>query len=315
MGDEEAPVQVEMGNEVPAEDLDGMSKLDQILSQHSELRIHQKLNLLEAVTQGCCEQQNGYHIMAADDESLLLDAKEVSNGCARCCCAPLHSTMVYIHDPQTKENLLTLERPGCAFPMPQKFLGCCICCDSCKDGLTVYEGEVMGQPGDLQGPPPPLFSFQQQMFGGGCRPKIDVFTGKAESSSATHVITGPACWGGCSELCCVNTYTMDNAQGRTVAEVVHLTPKTLPDVVKEICTDTDKFKVSFQNCSLTEKKTALSAAFLLDYMFFEMDNGMLACKGFKQLDITCFFCFCFGCICPCKISLQKGEGGGGPATE
>jgi len=74
--------------------------------------------------------------------------------------------------------------------------------------------------------------------------------------------------------------------------------------------------IDWQETTTPEQKmTSLASLFLVDYMFFEMDNGMLACKGGKQLDITCCFCFCCGVLTPCKITCKKGEKEEEGATE
>merc|ERR1712232_71976 len=98
---------------------------------------------------------------------------------------------------------------------------------------------------------------------------------------------------------------------------VHLTPKDMQSIAEEICTDVDHFAVEFSsNTPAKDRVLALGATMLLDYMFFELDNGMLSCKGGQQLDITCCIIHCFGCFWPCKITLggesshEDEEGGG-----
>jgi hypothetical protein len=295
---------------------DKSRELAKILSETTSLEIHQKFDWVEAVSQGCCERNNSYKIHDKD-MTHILDAKEFSPGCTRCCCAPHHSTMVYIQKPDG-EKLLTIERVGCACPTPQKCLGgaCPVCMECCKDGINVYEGGVEGEAGKLESPPLPIFMLKEAACGGhkGLWPKLYVHKGQEDKPVGT--IQGPHCFGGCSELCMKATWNMTTAtpekpDGQQLAEIVHLTPKDCGEVCQEICTDTDKFRITYDDkAGQMDRTTALASSILVDYMFFEMDNGMISCKGGKSLEITCCFLNCFGMQCPCKLQLQ-GKGGGG----
>lgn len=295
------------------------NSLEGLLSKSNKLFIDQKLDLLEAVTQGICERANSYKIMTEEKEHILT-AKEVSPGLARCCCAPYHSTLITFERESDKEVLLTLERQGCNLPTCQRCPGCCCACmDFFKDNIKIYPGKVEGTVGELTDAPPPIAFIEQATCGGGIWPKLNIFPDGDNTGDSSHTITGPACFGGCSELCMTATYTIENNKtGTSSATLTHLTPKDAQAVMEEICTDVDHFAVEFNaGTSGKERVLSLGAAMLLDYMFFEMDNGMLSCKGGKQLDITCFIIHCFGCFCPCKITLggEKGGGEGGGDTE
>ena len=56
------------------------------------------------------------------------------------------------------------------------------------------------------------------------------------------------------------------------------------------------------NLNPYQKATELAALFMVDYMFFEQDNGMCKQQDGK-IKITCFICYCFGCLCPCNLVL------------
>jgi len=259
----EAPKQQEMGV------LEGAPDLTALIGSADKLFIHQKVGLLEGVTQGCFEQKNEYKILD-QNEQLIMQAKENSSCCTRMICAPNHSTMIYIEKPNG-ETLLSIERKGnqcCA--CPQKCLGCCcILTDCCKDGITVYPGKVEGDAGYLENAPTPISMLKQPVCGGGMWPKLDTYPKGDPSAEISHRFSGPCCFGGCSELCVTSTYKYQTVGGEDVGEIVHLTPKTCEDVCKEMCTDVDKFSVSFdQKATITDRATVLSGAFLIDYMFF-----------------------------------------------
>merc|ERR1719265_1105308 len=98
-----------------------------------------------------------------DKDEHVMTAQEKSPGCARCCCAPNHSTLVYIKKAGSDETWMTIERPGCGCP-PQKCIGggCpTLPMDCCKDGITVYDGYVEGEVGDLQNAPAPIVMLKE----------------------------------------------------------------------------------------------------------------------------------------------------------
>lgn len=231
-----------------------------------------------------------------------MHAKEDAGGCARCCCAPNHSTKVYITNTKTSDTILTIEREGLECPCPKKCLGNqMVCLDCCTDAIRVYEGHVEGDPGDLLGAPEPLVMIKQPICGGVFTPTLNVFPNGCEDAPFSHQITGPACFGGCSELCCKSSFEYKAADGREVGNIVHMTPSSVGEVCEAMCTDVDKFELQFTpTATPIEKATALASAILVDYMFFEMDNGMIKCKD-GGLEFTCCFTYCCGCLCPFKI--------------
>eukprot|EP00930_Biecheleria_cincta_P067210 TRINITY_DN5364_c0_g1_i1.p1 TRINITY_DN5364_c0_g1~~TRINITY_DN5364_c0_g1_i1.p1 ORF type:complete len:404 (-),score=60.71 TRINITY_DN5364_c0_g1_i1:223-1434(-) len=289
-----------------------VQELSSLIGNSQKLLVEQSFSLLEALTGGACERNNQYRITNEAGEDIL-HAQEDSNGCARCCCAPHHSTKVYITNAQTNETLLTIERLGLDFPCPHKCLGNrCICCDCCADGITVYEGHVFGDAGDLTAAPEPMVMVKQPICGGGLTPTLNVYPKGQVEAPFSHQITGPTLFGGCSECCCKSTFEFKGANGQHAGNIVHLVPTTCDEVCDAFCTDVDKFELQFQQTATPmDKATALASAILVDFMFFEMDNGMIACKNGK-LEITCCFMYCCGSLVPCKIPLaKKGEGGGG----
>lgn len=65
-----------------------------ILNSVNKFKVKQRLAIWEAISQGCCEQQNVYDIFDADTGQPLFTTIEESEDCVRCCCAPNHSFFV-----------------------------------------------------------------------------------------------------------------------------------------------------------------------------------------------------------------------------
>jgi hypothetical protein len=288
-----------------------VQELSKLIGGSNKLLVEQSFSLLEAISGGMCEMNNQYRITNEDGVDIL-HAQEQAQGCARCCCAPHHSTKVYISNATNGDTLLTIERPGMDCPCPQKCLGNqCVCCDFCADGINVYEGHVDGNPGELVAAPEPLVMVKQPVCGGGMTPTLNVYPKGQVDAPFSHQIKGPTCFGGCSECCCKSTFEYKDAGGNKVGDIVHLTPSDCGEVCKTLFTDVDKFELKFTEATTPQDKaTTLASAILVDYMFFEMDNGMVACKNGK-LEITCCFMYCCGALCPCKIVMGKGKNEGG----
>eukprot|EP00929_Paragymnodinium_shiwhaense_P113983 TRINITY_DN82291_c0_g1_i1.p1 TRINITY_DN82291_c0_g1~~TRINITY_DN82291_c0_g1_i1.p1 ORF type:complete len:317 (+),score=83.67 TRINITY_DN82291_c0_g1_i1:74-1024(+) len=316
MGDEVALAE----NAVAPEQLemqDQDNSLRGILSRTNKVYIDQKFDMIEAATMGMCERPNKFKIMD-DEKNHILSAREETSCMARCCCAPYQNGMVFVTSAKDEQEvLLTLERKGCDFPMPVRCPGlCCACMDMFKDNITMYAGKVEGKAGSIEAAPEPIAMVEQQTFGGGLWPKLNVRKG----DDVTHTIEGPCCFGGCSELCIPATYRMISTKSDAeVATLEHMTPKDPAAACQEMVSDADHFNVEFtSSTSPDDRIIALGSSILIDYMFFEMDNGMIQCKSLTSLDITCFIIHCCGCFWPCKIHCDlAGDSGGGDsgATE
>ena len=139
----------------------------------------------------------------------------------------------------------------------------------------MHMGKVEGKVGEVSGGGNPFLTIKQEtcmtsMF----HPKLDV---KMEGQSDNlFTVTGPFCFGGCSELCFESRFSaLSKKTNRDVGFLRKLAPASLGECCKEMCTDADKFRVSYEDGASVEDKTALmGVAFLADYMFFEQDNGM-----------------------------------------
>lgn len=293
-----------------------LGKLEEVVGGVNEVNIHQKFSLAEALTQGMCEVSNMYGVFtgaAGKDAKPTLIAKEKSDCCTRACCAPGHSTFIEVdtHQGADSETLFTLERPGCtALPCsaPKPCLNCCACTDACTEEVTMHMGKVEGKVGDVSGGGNPFLTIKQEtcmtsMF----HPKLDV---KMEGQSDNlFTVTGPFCFGGCSELCFESRFSaMSKKTNRDVGFLRKLAPASLGECCKEMCTDADKFRLSYEDGASVEDKSALmGVAFLADYMFFEQDNGMCTCTN-EGIVLTLWQCYCCGCVVPCNLKLQSSKG-------
>lgn len=204
--------------------------------------------------------------------------------------------------------------PG--FGSGRYLMPCCCACneDYCNDGIVVHEGEVEYEEGICCG----CCGQEVTTEGKGISkiaqastltPQLNVFA-DVDSEEPYATITGPCCFGGCSELCCESVF--EYKKGDTpIATMSKLTPKSCCECCKEMCTDVDKFAVEFEDgIEAEEKANSMAAVFLSDYMFFEKDHGMCTCKNGAVI-ITCFQCYCFGCLVPCNLEFKGNSGGGG----
>eukprot|EP00899_Mesostigma_viride_P006131 jgi/Mesvir1/15519/Mv04314-RA.1 len=283
------------------------------LSNLKSLTILQKVSMLEAVTQGLAEVANKYTIHPGNHDKawegpVIMNAMEKSDFWLRCCCAPNNSLLVEFRPgPIIKEEsfrappVMTMEREGCCSKCPC----CCTWADCCLDGMTLHAGAVQGDPGKI---------VPQHVIGRAAQPKdccsftptLDVVDGA--QGSAVGSLHGPCIFGGCMELCCSSKFSMSRPGTYKIGDVAivkKLKPEGCSAICTEMCTDSDKYTIEFIDPNLTpqQKATILSSALLLDFMFFEMDNGMVACRG-NSLVITCFVCYCCGCLYPCCCTLS-----------
>jgi len=309
----------------------GLVGMAQLLGGADRIHINQRMMMFEALSCGMFEQKNKYDIRIGDKEGpTVMVATEESKPWTRLCCAPRHSAFVYFAPAYDQNNvLLTMERPGCKCdgcfdvmccvnsPKPCTGGGCYTCHDMCVEEVTLHDGMVTGEPGvELQNAKP-LAVIRQPMQCctppmDGCTPTLDVFPAQGEAPYAQ--ITGPTLFGGCSELCCEShfRYTSD---GREAGQVTHLTPKSPGEVFKAICTDSDNYGIEFApGASEVDKANMIAGSVLLDYMFFEIDNGLVHVNPIdRSVEITCCLCFCWGNLtpCVCKCGGKNDDGGAG----
>lgn len=273
----------------------------------------------------CCLASSEFMIQGPDGQDLLF-ANEKSNTCERICCSPNHSLLMNvmtadgvppptkvvgrrvkknIHEEGTLDDvpkLLTLERKGCCNGY---MVCCCSCFDCCNDNMAVYEGDVQGTPGKLLDAPPVMTMISQPIGGGGCTPTINI---ESKGGGSPMTIEGPPILGGWAEMVADSDFKV-SSNGQQVATIRHKKPKSFCELLMAFLTPLDSYKVSFEGqLSAQDKANIVLSSFLVDYMFFEMDNGPCSCDG-ESVTCTFFYCSCFGCLCPCQCTARKPENG------
>jgi len=276
-----------------------------MLAHSNTFTIQQKVQMMEAVTMGCVEQANVYDIIDATNNRKIMVVEEVSDATARCCCGPTHSLLLHFYAVDGAGNkaqpLMTLERPGCCQEKPCVGQGPM---DMCLDEMKLHQGFLEGTPGEL--PTQMLMgSAKMPSMAGGFTPSLEVFD-KGNGLIAKVEATGqfPCLFGGMSEMCCDQFYTISNQSG-PMGQIVKRKPKDMTSGLAEMFTDADTFTLELsQNLSVEQKANMIGSLLLLDKMFFERDTDAFGCDA-NGIFINCFNCYCFGCICP--FSCECGE--------
>lgn len=124
------------------------------------------------------------------------------------------------------------------------------------------------------------------------------------------------CFGGLSELCCQSSFPISTMQPNELkttlkkgdlAEIVKKVPAGLAAAAREAFTDSDTYTMSFQpeaNLAPQQKAMMIASLVLVDYMFFEQDNGMCTYEN-GALKFTLFESYCCGCLLPCTVKLEN----------
>ena len=127
-------------------------------------------------------------------------------------------------------------------------------------------------------------------------------------------MTGPTCFGGWSEMCCDSTFVVKRDDA-PVATIRHLAPRDCGEACKALCTDSDNFEVTFDpSVSAMDKANAIATSLLVDFMFFEIHQGLCHDEG-NLIYCTLCLCYCAGALVPvnCCCALNE-NGGGAPAA-
>jgi len=285
------------------------------LAAANNVKVQQKVRWLEAVSQGCCEMTNKYTVKNADTDEHLFNVQESGNCWNRCFCAPHHTFDLNIIPPGEPwgtesfvDGPVLMSREGCC----GKCLGCFTCSETCQNTATVWPDADNAQ----------TFRMEEKLCNG-MSPEIVIYAvgggPGGNSDLPMALLTAPCCFGGCYELCSdfffsVSSIDPDTLQAvgeSDIATIRKIRPRDCMSMCLECCTDIDNFELSFvesyaYNRDPNFKACILSALFYLDYMFFEMDNGICHADD-NGLTITLFNCYCSGCICPCCITLKGGD--------
>merc|ERR1711977_445694 len=315
-----------------------------------KFRVKQKVELAEALTQGMCECENKYAILAKYDHDgdgdkewkKVYKAKEKSRCLSRCCCAPNHDFSLTIKD-KSDNKVLGLYHPMKCAPC------CCVCCNMCQHEMFIYDAQNDAHPVfDEDHSDRPCCSrpedttglqavIRQPVCGGVYRPTVQAMSvvngeekfGEKEGDEGYHGsmdIVGPYL---CIGSFCDSTFkaqppgTFDdeNKQG-SYGKIVKEGVDDAEDLARECCTDADNFTIKFEKekCGWDElewqtkmwnKAKLLSALFLLDYMFFENEGAFECCPEPDIIcRIKCCDLYCCGALIPCYCSLHKGDSDG-----
>jgi hypothetical protein len=287
-----------------------LDPLSSPLSQHSHVFIRQKATLLEAVTCGCFEQANSYALL---DPQLnqIMTVDEKSTFCARMCCNPIHSLVLeFTAGEGGREGgapvLFTAHRPGCFCSNP--CIGCVACCSICSDKMTLMSAGV------TEAPIPIMMCRQASAWKAPLRPAIYVMPiVDGVVQRASHRMAGPSCFGGCMELWARSTWRIEDSGGVYAGRITKDVPVDFGDLAREISTDADYYRVDFEeDMSADSKAAVVTAALLVDFMYYENDLGI--CKTTEDgagCQTTLCNVYCCGMVCPCGCKSSSGGGSRG----
>ena len=311
-----------------------------ILQAVDAFTVKQRVSLME----GCIDVSNMYDVYDTKQGNIVFTAAETSDDCDRCCCAPNHKFRV-LFKPATMKlqrdqvlalpTVLTMDRPGSTCSCcNKKRLGYCICpgCPACADGFVLYAGDVQEAQRDanesykLITPQTIGYAEQPIPWGGGFTPTVNVMD-RADATDKFRPLAkvegASCCFGGYSELCCESAWPVSKMEPQQLnqqiltgdlAQITKKKPDSMSAALREALTDSDTYTIEFAPGQLApqQKATMISSLILVDYMFFEKDNGMCHMEGSK-LKFTLFECYCAGCVCPCTFTIDTSNSGGQPA--
>ncbi|XP_062341443.1 phospholipid scramblase 1 [Osmerus eperlanus] len=205
------------------------------LTQVDQILVHQKIELLEALTS--FETNNQYEIKNSLGQ-MIYTAKEDNDCCTRNCCGTLRRFQMKIKDLHDQE-VIHIVRP----------FRCASCCFPC----CLQEMEVQSPPGTTVG-----YVVQEW------HPFIPKFSIQGASKETLLKIEGPFC--ACK--CCQDV--VFKVMGKDGDNVIGQITKQWSGMVKEMFTDTDNFGIQFpMDLDVKIKAVLLGACFLIDFMFFE----------------------------------------------
>lgn len=258
----------------------------------------------------CIRGGNTYTVEDARGRTVLDIVEDTKpEGCRageRCCCSACSSTIFYFKEPGADGKILmSVEREGLSN-------GKCVCCfsicDCCNDKLQVYEGEVIGLPGELQNAPKMVSMLEQPCGGGGFVPTLDIKPAQGSGGSEMQV-HGPLCFGGCMALCCKSDFQVDKSEddgaAGSLGVIQHLAPKTCCEVCCTFCGGLHKYTVGYKDGAADEDRVnMLIGSLLVDLVYFQIDQG--PCNMDQDyIYINLFNCNCCGCVCPFKCCIKN----------
>ncbi|KAF2881506.1 hypothetical protein ILUMI_24663 [Ignelater luminosus] len=207
------------------------------LTMIDQLLVHQKVELLEAITG--FETENKYSIKNNLGQKVYY-AGEDSDCCSRNCCGPIRPFEMRIFD-NFGNHVIHLNRP--------------LACDTCWFPCCLQTIEVSAPPGTLIG-------TVEQNWSVFC-PKFAV---KNAAGEVILRIEGPFCTMSCCCCCDVEFQVLTSDGKMQVGKIT----KQWSGLAKEIFTDADNFGLTFpMDLDVRMKAVMIGACFLIDFMFFE----------------------------------------------
>jgi hypothetical protein len=260
--------------------------------------------------EGCCKLQNVYQIYEGpyikdkklEDFNLIAQMNEQSECCERCFCEPFQSLRLEVSFPDTglDNPQFTMERPGIC--QGKCGLCCCACADCCIDEMTLYEGAIhpKSEYRDPANSRNAIMTCRQapateSMF----NPMI--IASQSDSKREISRITGPCCFGGCSELCFTSEFDA-TANGAQIGSVNKIRPDGCCSMCMEVCTTSDRYTVNFGSSNNEQKVALFTSMFLTDMMLFENDHALCGCRE-NHCYIHLCNAYCCGCLVPLKLII------------
>ena len=224
--------------------------------------------MLEAATGGA-ERANVYDIYRGEsmEPATSSSRRRPSRQTASASAARLnHSLIIQINDASTGETYISIQRPG--WGPGKRCLGACpACADMCRDGVIIHDGLVTAEPTMPTSAPAAATAAARRWRTRTPSPRRRCRTSAAAASTSTvhvfenhdsdapnGVVTGPKIFGGCTRAVPrvqVRVATMD---GRDIGRVRKLVPQSCGQVCQELCTDSDRYRISLYEAASGEER-------------------------------------------------------------
>jgi len=253
---------------------------------------------------------NVYDIILPEGNSagVRYQATERSSWWGRCMCTPNHEVSLGLKAVEkgaangSGMDIVTVNKP---------FRCCCPAVTPlCQKEISVTKnghGHMRGSAGGNR----VLGRVRQPLCGGCFTPTLDVYGGGAEAdaSAAVGVITGPSC---CIGGFYSSDFSVRSSSGAPIASIRRLRATSGNGVARSMFTDADRYQVKFaaggeeDELDSENKLVVLSAALMLDYMFFEgeTDWQFNADQWPPKCSCKCCDLYCCGGMVPMRCNFD-----------
>jgi len=284
-----------------------------LLEKVNGLYIEQQWQVLETMTCGCFESANHYKVMDHSGKVELYKVDEKTACCWRHCCGEHRPFTMNIMDEtgSGKATRMMVLKRGYAF-CGWAVLPCC------QHHVNAhYVVDEQGNQIHHTGQDTLIAKVYVPWLGGCCTPTLHM---EDRNQKFLGSITGPTC---CVTDFCGADFAIHDAAGAKIGHLEKLKPGSLKDIVVELETDADRFRISFpENLDPTMKMAILASLFQIDFAFFEDNRSPRECRC---CDIYCcgwpMACFPRWMVCCCcyatkrereEAEQKKKEGKGAP---